>query len=238
MACGDPMLTSRTIHQSAGKAETHYQCAPGGDPAKAHLMTSVNTTGYAIAWFSPKQVFTNVTQVCWDQNQTDLGGGKWTQVLFLQPDEYQGQTDLGYTSPEFPNTGGPSTAQGSARNGVKLFGDMTMWSLPNGSDANAFEGRWNQFASDSIQHVFNWTQGFSTTDKAARFQQCITDNGGGRVTYTDGHGHSYQQTGVGIPDGPIRVVFEDDNYDPPKRDGYSASNLTWHWDNIRIVIEE
>ena len=67
-------------------------------------MTSVNTEGYNIAWFSPKQTFTNVRQVCWDQNLTDLGGGKWTQVLFLTQDEVaRSKGDLGFTSPEFPD---------------------------------------------------------------------------------------------------------------------------------------
>ena len=45
-----------------------------------------------------------------------------------------------------------------------------------------------------------------------------------------------------IPDGPIRVVFEDDNYNPDKhfsateatdRDS-SGLGYTWHWDNIQI----
>jgi len=48
------MQTSRTITigaGAAGKSGVFYACLPGGDPAKGHLMTSVNTTGYNIAWF-------------------------------------------------------------------------------------------------------------------------------------------------------------------------------------------
>jgi hypothetical protein len=37
-----------------------------------------------------------------------------------------------------------------------------------------------------------------------------------------------------IPSGKVRVIFQDDNYDPPKRDGYDPNKLTWHWDNILI----
>ena len=37
-----------------------------------------------------------------------------------------------------------------------------------------------------------------------------------------------------IPQHPVRVVFQDDNYDPPKDDDYNPNVLTWHWDNIHI----
>ena len=82
-------------------------------------MTTVNTEGYVTVWFSPKQTFRNVSKVCWDQNITDLGGGKWTVVNFLTPAEYTGKTDLGYTTPDFPGNGGPTSPQGPAANGVK-----------------------------------------------------------------------------------------------------------------------
>ena len=93
-------------------------------------MTSVNTEGYVVAWFSPKETFTNVHQVCWDQNLTDLGGGKWTQVVFLTEAEMgEDSSDLGFTSPEFPDNGGPSTPRGDAAFGVKMFeGGLVAWS--------------------------------------------------------------------------------------------------------------
>ena len=73
-----------------------WWCAPGGDPAKGHLMTGMNTAGYNIVWFSPKVEFTDVRRVCWDQNLTELGGGKWTQVVIATDD----QVDVwgGYTA--------------------------------------------------------------------------------------------------------------------------------------------
>ena len=44
-----------------------------------------------------------------------------------------------------------------------------------------------------------------------------------------------------IPNEPIRVVFEDDNYNPDKHFSTSRENArdssglyTWHWDNIQI----
>ena len=47
-------------------------------------MSAINTSGYAITSFSPTQTFSNITKVCWDQNLTDLGGGKWA-VLTIVP---------------------------------------------------------------------------------------------------------------------------------------------------------
>ena len=39
-----------------------------------------------------------------------------------------------------------------------------------------------------------------------------------------------------FPDGAVRVIFEDDNYDPPKSPPAAAvaNAFTWHWDNITI----
>ena len=78
--------------------------------------------------------------MCWDQNLTDLGGGKWTQVVFLTSGEIGGKTaDLGFTSPEFPDNGGPSSPCGDAAFGVKMFkGGLVAWQ--NGS----FTGAWSR----------------------------------------------------------------------------------------------
>ena len=64
-------------------SQLFWHCAPGGDPAKGHLMTAVDKIGYNIAWFSPKPTFTAVSKVCWDINETQLSSGEWTQVLFV-----------------------------------------------------------------------------------------------------------------------------------------------------------
>lgn len=256
MSCGDPAATHRTIHQDNGKdaSEVFYQCAPGGDPAKAHVMSAINTDGYVTAWFSPKPTFTNIERVCWAQNLTELNGGKWTQVVFLDADEVQrSPTNLGYTSPEFPNQSlasppralGPHTEPGAARAGIKISGggDASMWSLPAGADANSAdsEARWNQFASNSLQGMFAWTNFPTTQDKAERYRICVTDNDNGTTTMTVNRGAQGGGARVltstvarSIPDGPVRVVFEDDNYDPPKRGGYDPAKLTWHWDDIEV----
>jgi hypothetical protein len=230
--CGDPTTTGRTIHVEAGDDEAFqpdnglpkdvsavfYQCAPGGDNARAHVMTSVDTVGYVAAWFSPKQIFHDVTQVCFDLNLTDMGGGKWPVVTFLTPAEYEGHTDLGYTTQRFPGgDGSASTPQGAAAHGIDLsFGGMQIWN--------------NHRLGASVN-------GSTTSDKATRYHHCIDDNGDGTVTLTKHHpGGLAVRTVTGfIPDGNIRVVFLDDNYDPPKREGYNPQALTWHWDNILIT---
>lgn len=230
MSCSNPNSTHRTIHLSSAQQANDaafYHCIPEGNPAKGHLMTSVNTAGYITVWFAPKQVFNNVSKVCWDQNLTDLGGGKWTVVNFLTPSEYAGETDLGYTSADFPNNGGPSSPQGEAQNGVKVFrGGMNAYT----------NGKFHGGASVS-----------TVTDKAARYQHCVIDNGNGTLTTTIARpsGGIDSETVTGnIPDGDIKVEFADDSYNPDKHfniEGVprnSSGLYTWHWDNIQIYTNQ
>jgi hypothetical protein len=242
--CGHPANTHRTIHVEAGDNEafqpanglpkdvsqSFYQCAPGGDPAKAHAMTSVNTEGYVTAWFSPRQVFSDVSRVCWSQNLTWMGGGKWTIVNFLTPTEYQGQTDLGYTSPDFPNETGVSSFQGEARNGVKYF---------SGSLRSYTNGTFNGGPDIGVGSQDN-----PITDKAARYQICVVDNDDGTLTLTLGgpNGPATSTVAGSIPDGQIRVEFADDNYNNDKHFSYperpierdSTGLYTVHWDDIIV----
>ncbi len=236
-ACNDPNTTSRVIHltsQAQANDAAFFPCLPGGDPAKGHVMTTVNTEGYVIAWFSPRQLFANTHQVCWDQNIQDLGGGKWTQVLFLtQAEVARSGGDLGFTSPEFADTSGPSTANGGGAHGVKLEGGgMTAWSSL---------GEWNLNTAGTVQRPFPGNVGV-TGDKAPRYQQCVIDNENGTLTAVrSGPAGSVTSTVQGeIPNEPIRVVFEDDNYNPDKHNNASGiamnsgQGYTWHWDNIQI----
>jgi hypothetical protein len=226
MSCENPNSSHRTIHltsqQQAGDAAFYY-CMPEGNQDKGHVMTTVNTEGYVTVWFSPKQIFRNVSKVCWDQNITDLGGGKWTVVNFLTPAEYAGKTDLGYTSPDFPKGGGPSSPQGPAANGVKVF---------RGAMSSYTNGQFHEGA-----------RGVTGSDKAARYKHCVVDNGNGTLTTTiaQPNGRTVSRTVAGkIPDGDIRVQFGDDNYNPDKHfdargaEPNSTGRYTWHWDNIEV----
>jgi len=229
MMCEDPNTSHRAIHltsQEQANDAAFYYCVPDGDSGKAHLMTSVNTEGYVTVWFSPKQTFHDVSRVCWDQNITDLGGGKWTIVNFLTAAEYRGKVDLGYTSPDFPKNGGPSSPQGPAANGVKIF-----------------RGEMNSY-TDSKLH--GGARGVTVSDKAARYKHCVSDNRNGTLmtTMAQPNGGIISRIVTGsIPKGDIRVEFADDSYNPDKHFDLkgvppNSSNLyTWHWDNIQIYTE-
>ena len=204
-SCGNPNETSRKIQLGDGEsqaatAQAFYTCLPGGDPAKGHVMTSVNTEGYVVAWFSPKQTFTDVHKVCWDQNLTDLGGGKWTQVVFLTPDEIgKDSSDLGFTSPEFPHNGGPSSPRGESGFGVKMFeGGMVAWQDGAFTDdrCRAHDGR--QGGPLPALRDRSGERSLGGVDRPARREG------------VDGRDRRFD------PERPIRVVFEDDNYNPDK----------------------
>ena len=90
--------TNRTIH-SAVRTESFYWCGPTG-PESGHIMTSMNTTGYAQVDFAPNQAFTGISRVCWDVNQTDLGGRKWIQVVIVPEATFQANGGrLDYVTP-------------------------------------------------------------------------------------------------------------------------------------------
>ena len=127
-------------------------------------MTTVNTEGYVTVWFSPKPIFRNVSKVCWDQNITDLGGGKWTVVNFLTPAEYAGKTDLGYTSPDFPENGGASFP-----------------ARPCSKRRKVFRGGMNSYTN---RQLHDGARGVTVSDKAARYKHCVIDNGNGTLTTT------------------------------------------------------
>jgi len=250
MNCGPP--TSLRDVTLGGTSQAHvdfshvfWYCAPGGDATKGHIMTAVDTTGYNIAWFSPKPFFTGVTKVCWDQNMTAMSGRKWNQVLFVsQADATRyptgtpvqnggtlsyargtGGFDLGYTSPEFRDPHGADSGifpQGGTLAGFKSqtgsaewFQDQDTWMTRDQGPANIID---------------------AGTDKATRFKHCLENMPGNvvRSTMDTPNGVVVRDLTGQIPQAAVRVVFEDDNYDPIKGDGYNPDVLTWHWDNIQI----
>ena len=71
--CGSPD-TQRPIQRDRWQG-SFYLC-------RDHMMTSVGeTSGYSLAWFTPKQTFTDQKVVSWDVNVTDLGGRLWWEVM-------------------------------------------------------------------------------------------------------------------------------------------------------------
>jgi hypothetical protein len=245
MACEGPTTTRDvTLSGTAQKfdfSHVFWWCAPKG-PASGHIMTGVDTTGYNIAWFSPKPLFSNVSQVCWDINETVMSRRKWTQVLFVSEADAtrypaggptsnggvargSGGFDLGFTNPDFRDLKGTT-------DGVLPQGPIAGFRDLDGS-ANWFQdAEWlTEFlgpdAPDREQ----------TTDKAARYKHCLANGPNNTViltkdTPTTG---TVERVMTGqIPQGTVRVVFQDDEYDGMKDDRYDPNVLTWHWDNIQV----
>jgi hypothetical protein len=216
-------------------SQVFWHCAPGDDPAKGHLMTGVDTLGYNIAWFSPKPVFTGVSQVCWDMNETAMSHRKWTQVLFVGLDDVtrhpslrgSGGYDLGYTSPDFrqtaPNTG--IFPAGGTLAGLKNIAGTFGW----------FEDQDTWTDVDA-----GWPGVEGVSDKATRYQHCLANqpNDTIRMTQDTPSGTRVLDLPGQIPQQPVKVVFQDDNYDPVKDERYDPNALTWHWDNVQVFAEQ
>jgi hypothetical protein len=244
MACEGPD-TSRTVHLGTSHSqldEMFWHCAPGGDPAKGHVMTSLNPLGYVYLWFSPKGYFNNVSQVCWDQNLTNMGGRKWTQVSVSTRAEVErvqrevGRLDLGFSHPGFQTAGGPTT-------GV-IPSDQTVAVWQFGGMQHLYTGATELGTNPAF------FPSYKIEDVATRYRHCMTDNGNGTITLTQENG-SYSGSNAipvnlagrnvvsstvpgSLPDGEVRVAFVDANYDPPKDGEYQAHQNTWHWDNVTI----
>jgi hypothetical protein len=235
-ACGAP-TTSRQVELTQVDGELDYSqvfwhCTPGNDPTKGHVMTAVDTLGYNTAWFAPKPYFEGISQVCWDINITSMSHRKWTQVLFVGEADAtrypstrgSGGYDLGYTSPEF-RQGAPNNdifPQSGDLAGLKVLGGMFGWFQEQDTWTEQFAGAGQA--------------GVDTLDKATRYKHCVSNNPDNTVRITQDSPigpRSFDVPGQ-IPQGPVRVVFQDDNYDPAKDERYAADRLTWHWDNIQI----
>jgi hypothetical protein len=206
----------------ANAGDLVWWCAPGGDAAKGHVMTSIAGVAYVSIDFSPRQVFNNISRVCWDQNWTEMGGRKWTQVAVIPESVFNANGNrLDYVMPSL---------QGDvAVNGEYLSGGAFMLSMIRAS-TQVFVGQ-----------DFEWTDfgGFQTTDKARRFRQCIVDQGGSvRLELERENGTEVRNVpGASLPDGPVRVIFQDSTYDSVKGDMSQAEAVrtnTWHWDNVSI----
>lgn len=232
MACGNPATTSRTLDNSNSDLRKYFwACLPGGDPTKGHLMTGFDTTGYAVVSFSPNRTFTDVSKVCWDVNATEEGGGKWTNMIIVPEALYQQFAPrMDYVRFDFntPNAPGGFNIQMVDHPGQYFLG------------VTDFRGSQFVYNGDQLIDHPGGDVAYTTTDKAARFQHCMENLGGGIARLTvarpDGTVSSFDvATGTAWPSGAVRIIFQDEMYDPPKRDLYDPSHVTWHWDNIEVT---
>lgn len=237
MACEVP-TTQRTVHPDVHN-ENFWWCAPNG-PDTGHAMVAMNVSGYGITGFAPSTAQTDITSICWDQNLTDMGGGKWfvvsvvpapvfTSHANLNPRraaELEGPYRMDYTLPEFDDPGGPGgfNLQRQQRFQFKVFkSELSM------------HDRSGQFAS-SQPHGVDWKVfgGLNAgANVATRYRHCLTETANGiQVTQA---GQTWQ-TNLRFPDGPAYVIFADDTYDADKHRGDGNVLFTWHIDNILIEI--
>ena len=261
--CGGP-LTKRHVHHESHADDDNlvWWCAPNG-PDTGHLMTSFLTEGYGQVDFAPRRSFTNLKRICWDQSMVGLPR-KWVQIVVIPESLYQANGGaINYGLPELqpvPAGGtlgiGPLPIQDTNLNGiVGDDGDMPIWP---GREAfnNIWAPRWDSFVGvftvGSVNGIYskqgNWADfgGREITDPAPRFQHCMTDLENGTMRFViDLPGGTLNEKDVtlpgSLPNGPARVIFQDDTYDAFKADNPDPTGLnggtvesTWHWDNITI----
>jgi hypothetical protein len=220
--CGPPE-PGRVIENPTRLGTTYY---PDMGPdegivywCREHMMTSFNTPAYAQVDVSPKQVFDDVTRVCWDQNRTDVGPRMWTQVVVVNTDTFNANNGrFDYVAARLSRTG-PGAF------GIHATDDTFLAELADGGSL-VQTGQ-----SVDSSNGGRWT----TTDKGKRYQICVEDLGNGNVRMEMEHDSGVQVRTLrgSMPDGPARVIFQHDLYNPDKDSGV-ANGYTWHWDNIII----
>lgn len=233
--CGDP-TTHRTITAGqtastfidASGTQLIWHCAPGNDPAKGHMMTGLDTQGIAYLSFSPKQSFTNVTSVCWDQNMNEMGGAKWINVFVVPVSDVQ--------------------AHGGNLNYLAVQGegfDASPAQFKQFVPTNSFHYTWLRGSTFGYQGrtltMDFWQSGEIgsqwagvNNDPAPRFTTCLNSGGNMVIHRPDGTLDTFP-LGASFPSGPVRVIFQDASYNPTKHNGF-VDHLTWHWDNITISV--
>lgn len=216
MDCGAPE-TQRTVHNMS--LDQIWLCAPGGDPAKGHVMSSAGNSEYSYTTFSPKGTYT-ARKVCWRVNLTDSPGGRtWWEVAFIPSDVYDARPTFAYTSPDFPGSDGGNGFPAGAVHVDFTQNNMELWT--NGTTRNIRKNFWESGYQDTEFH---------TTDKATRYLHCITDTAAGLTLTQERPSGTVTWTvaGADLP-AEYRVGFKAENYNAGK-DG--SANQTWHWDSI------
>lgn len=239
MSCGEPNTTHRDLPGGrvpapgrtgpfVGPMTYSYWCAPSGNAAAAHLMTATNTGGYVILSFSPKQTFADVTKVCWSVNQTELGGGKWENMIAVPASTVK------------PKAAG--WGPGVDLNFILDFSlDTSAMPMPANSLAVKDFGGTTAVQVDGNEVFYNGNQS-TTQDKTVRFRHCVEQTGPNtlRITVARPGGGTQVMTSPGhFPTGPTRIVFQDDSYNPDKHiptpDPRPTPAFTWHWDDLEIT---
>jgi hypothetical protein len=244
MSCGAPPterpIHGGAIHSGANPDHLFFWCAPGGDPAKGHIMSTVLTGGVVDLSFSPHQAFTDPHQVCWDVNTTWLSSRKWVNVLVVP-------------AASVTNNGGrldflTANDMGLAANSGLLIDTQA----PGAVRIKEFFGHVEAEVHTPGGHFAIYGTFLHDIDKATRYRHCLTENSGGTLTIQvdrpnanicGGPPQIYPCEDINatfpgqFPNGPVRVIFQDALYDAPKGEvlpELPGNFNTWHWDNISI----
>lgn len=243
--------TYRTVHPVAlqsGVAHTKvditnseliWWCAENNDPAKGHIMTGLDSGSIAAISFSPKQAYSNVKKVCWDQSMINVGDGRWLNVFIVpNSDVVSKNNDLAYiagASMTFHSGNQmlpPGAVDFSWKRGTvdsnKIYPDgsyhedFNVWMSIDPQDDNG---------NGEIDPGDTPTKGMAT-DPEKLFTICV-DDVSNKVTIERPNGDfdTYDYN-IAFPTGSVRVIFQDALKTPSKY--ISAKHMTWHWDNISI----
>jgi hypothetical protein len=189
-----------------------------------HLMTSMGEiAAYSVVWFSPDQVFSSVSEVCFDVNLTDLGNRQWWKVGVVSDSLFNSTYRTGYNG-VVSVPGFMISDVGSADLDDSLEGPDRIIATWSGGASAGYPGAL-KIGNNNVGGEVD-----AGSDKATRHPVCLTDNLNGTVTFTVA-GES-ATSASSFPSGPSRVVFYDHNYTPDK-DGTPIGH-TWHWDNIVV----
>ncbi len=223
LSCGSP-ATKRTLDKS-DRSSSFYVCNPGPSGTNQHGMTSVgHVDSYSVAWFSPKQTFSSISEVCWDVNiSTDvLGHRQWWEVMVAPVNA--------------PDVTAISWLAGTAN--LPDYGEAGAVVLGFGPDNPPIA---KLSVGNSVVGRATTNDPDGRSDVRIRRPHCLADNGDGTITYStvngDGSGESFTASGS-FPAGELKVVFKDHNYTPKKdctmMPGGECESYTWHWDNIVV----
>lgn len=219
--CGPPG-TQRDLSWQPGdtyesRLQSIYWCPVG----TGHVMTSMgDVDGYSWVALTPARDFTDVVQVSWDVNGTDLGTRQFPEVKLIPIDVFDPlNLPCVILSPTPCNT---STYGELGAFGFTEFNDNQTFATPDGSP----NVQCNLPADPEAD-----------ASKAIRRTHVLTDNGDGTVTL-EIEGKGVCTVPGSFPDGDVRVVFADHNYTPLKGcPNAECAGFTWHWDNFGVIFE-
>jgi hypothetical protein len=240
--CENPSTERHLDHiwpaSNSNPGEEFWLCGPTG-PASDHLMTSNGDNGtFGITAFTPKQTFSRATakRVCWDVNLTVSRGRRlWWEVQLVNAQAVANNRSL---ASQGLLVGDVDFERGTAFIGYGRGVDGTMMKRPWPADSLVFD-----FTEEMVViwkgQSNRWSEPYShrfvTEDRAARYQNCLIDNGNNTVSFTQerpGGVYTGTATDASFPD-TYRVIFSAHNYNAGK-DGTQPFQ-TWHWDDILVA---